>query len=575
MADENIIKLEADASKAIAEFEKLKTAATTTEEQISAGFAEASASADRFANAVATGSKGAERALALTVVQIEKLEAEIVQLKAQGKPTAVLEAGVESLRAKLALGTAQLGRFKAAAADAADSTRKATQRAGEFSGSITDVTGTLKTLSPALGNAIDKYSILAAKAFVAVRALQLGTEALKEVTKATGNYSGATKDAVDSASGFASALASFDFAGAIRSAGAFIGTMHTLTQATDETTTALGNLADAANAKAFAGVLKVQGDLVAGHEREVAALNVKAEALSREIATQQEAGEVQKYVRDEVQKTVDAYAAAGEAVPANLAAQADALGIVAKAQASTEASAKKLEEVSVAGSAARANAEVAASAEIVAAIERERVALEAKLATQQQILDAALAKGSKLDDSTDTTEAQKNLEDLKGKIRELENQPLISPDQVNSLNEMKDAAARLGREVSDLNNVFTVGNEDFLDQAQAADAASAAWDVYRTRLEQAQNRHEKANAAIEDSGDVLDELGETADDAGESLEDAADAAGELGDEAKKGADKAKEGLAGLKEGAEEAIPLLETIKGLLAEIKQAASEVDL
>lgn len=293
------------------------------------------------------------------------------------------------------------------------------------------------------------------------------------------------------------------------------------------------------------------------------------------------------------QKLIDGMVPGAEVVTHNVKTIADSLKLLdeaRKASAEENKTSKKEEEdaakalakeeealeiAAVKSAEARAAAEQKAAEEVVAALEKERIALDAKLAQDEARLAASLAKGSKLDDSTDTTDAQKNLENLRREIEKLEATTGLAPEQVNRLYEMKDAAAKLGREVSDLNNVFTVGNEDFLDQAQAADAASAAWDVYRTRLEQAQNRHEKANAAIEDSGDVLDELGETADEAGESLEDAADAAGELGDEAKKGADKAKEGLAGLKEGAEEAIPLLETIKGLLAEIKQAASEVDL
>lgn len=575
MADDNIIRLEADATKAVAEFERLKAAATTTEAQISAGFDDASASADRFLETVATGGKGAERALALTNVQIDKLEAELAQLKAQGKPTATLEAGIESLRAKLALGTAQLGKFKAAAADASDATRKATQRAGEFSGSVTDVTNTLKTLSPALGNAIDKYSILAAKAFVAVKALQVGAEAAKELAKATGEYNGATKDAIDSANGFATALLSFDFAGAIRSAGQFLGTMHDLTQGISETTVALGEMANAADAKNFAGMLKVQRDLVGGHEAETAALNKKAEAILREVATQQQAGEVQGWLKDQVLQTIQAYGKAFEEVPPALQGVADSLGIVTKEQEKTTASAEKLEEVGVQSSQARAAAETQAAAEIVAALEKERVALDAKLAQDEARLAKALDKAGPLDDSVDTGEAAQEVGKLKDEIKRLNDQPMLDPEELNRLTELEDRARKAERSLGDLNNVFTVTGDNFLDEGQAAEAAAAAWDVYGDRLNKAQFEHERVMDSLDESEESFGAFEDAADSAGGVLEDVAEAAGEIGKEAKKGADAAKEGLDGLKAGAEEAIPLLEQIKGLLAEIKQAASEVEL
>jgi predicted phage tail protein len=555
--DDDSIKLNVDGSQAIAALDA------------------AGKAAEQFGKMVESGAKGAERAAALLTIQIDKLEQEVAQLKAQGKPTAQFEAGLATLKEKLAASTAQLGKYKAAAADVADATRKATQRAGEFSGSVTDVTGTLKTLSPALGNAIDKYSILAAKAFVAVKAMQVAAEGAKELAKATGDYNGATKEAIDSASGFASALASFDFAGAIRNAGQFLGTMHDLTQGISQTTVALGEMANAADAKAFAGLLKVQRDLVAGHEAEVAALERKSEAIVREVATQREAGEVQGWLKDQIQQTLEAYEKAHEAVDPALQAVADSLGIVTKAQEKTTESSVKLEESGVKSAEARAAAEKKAADEIVAALERERAALDAKLAQDEARLKTALGKGSKLDTSEDTSAVEGKLSDLKKKIKDIESQDLISPEQFGQLGELKDEAADLTRTMGDLNNVFTVGAEDFLDQGQAADAAAAAWDVYRDRLDKAANRQEDAMRSMEDSEESFESFTETADDAAGSLEDVADAAGDIGNAAEKGAKKAEEGLDSLKAGAEEVVPLLETIKQLLAEIKQAAAEVDL
>jgi len=167
------------------------------------------------------------------------------------------------------------------------------------------------------------------------------------------------------------------------------------------------------------------------------------------------------------------------------------------------------------------------------------------------------------------------LDDLKGAIRELENQPLISPEQLNSLNEMKDRAAQLTRTVGDLNNVFTVGAEDFLNQEQATEAAAAAWDVYRDRVEQAQRRQDDAMRSLDESEESFNDFGDAAGEAASSLDDVADAAKDVGDATKKGAEKGKEGLSDLAAGAAEVKPLLGEILSLLQQIKTAAAEVDL
>lgn len=500
-------------------------------------------------------------------ITVEGAQAQ-AQLDALAKEVRELELELKMLNETAGVTNAEVEGTTRRLEEAKDRFKEATKAVREHSEAQGENEDKTKSLA-------DKYVALGLKVFGARQVLMAAGEAMRSVAIATGSYSGATKDAIDQTDNLLQSIASLDLIGASKALGQLAGQTVAWAEWLYEVNTELGNLADKNAAAEFGKILAAQGKLVQGHLSEVSALNLKSEALSREIATQQQSGEVHKFIRDEVEATLKAYERVGEEVPPKLAAQAAALGITSDAQDKAAASAAKLEEIAVKAAEERAKAEQKAADAIIAALEKERIALDAKLVQDEARLAASLAKGSKLDDSTDTTDAQKNLENLRREIEKLEATTGLAPEQVNRLYEMKDAAAKLGREVSDLNKVFTVGNEDFLDQAQAADAASAAWDVYRTRLEQAQNRHEKANAAIEDSGDVLDELGETADDAGESLEDAADAAGELGDEAKKGADKAKEGLAGLKEGAEEAIPLLETIKGLLAEIKQAASEVDL
>lgn len=557
MADDGTIKIGADLT------------------QVVAGFEAAEKSAVKFTAAVETGGKGAERAAVLLAIQIDNLEKQIAQLKAQGKPTEQFEVGLAALKGKLADGTAQLGRFRAAAADVSDATRKATQRAGEFSGSVTDVTGTLKTLSPALGNAIDKYSILAAKAFVAVKALQVSTAAAKELAIATGEYTGATKDAIDSADGFASSLASFDFVGAIKSAGRFSAAMYDVTQRVSESTAALGELADASAAKNFAGILKLQSDLVQGHQAETEALNKKAEALVREISVQKEAGGVQEYVKDALRDTLDAYAKIHEAVPPDLAEQAAALGVVSKEQEKAAESAAKLETVGVKSSQERAKAEQKAAEEIVAALAKEQQALADKLAQDEKALADKLAKGAKIDNSQDTTEARKNLDDLNKSIADLESQPLLSPDQLNHLDDLKNKARDAQRGMNDLNRVFTTTRDDFLTEAEAADAATSAWDVYRDRLKLAQFDHDRVMDSLDDASASFEDVTDSAGSAGDALDEFGSAAESVGDRADKGAAKGKEGLDKLTDGFNEALPLAKELRDVMQEIVSLGAQADI
>ena len=473
-----------------------------------------------------------------------------------------------------------LAQFRAAAADAADATRKATQRAGEFSGSVTDVTGTLKTLSPTLGNAIDKYSILAAKAFVAVKAMQVSAEALKEVAKATGEYNGATRDAIDSASGFASSIASFDFAGAIAKAGQFLGAMHDLTQGISETTAAFGNLADAQDARNFAGLLKTQQDLVKGHEEEVDALNRKAAAISREITTQQQEGEVQGYVRDAIKETLDSYDKLHEAVPSQLAEQAASLGIVSSAQEKATESAAKLEEAGVGGAERRAAAEESASARIIATLAAQEAAMTRLLedtakyvAERDKILNAP-NKG--FDGSTDKAAATEKLAGLNEQIKAIQDSTLVSPEQMEQLSELRRRAADAAREVSDLGQVYTLAN---MNGEELAIKQNAAWEKYyaiRHANDALVQRNVDADlAALAEQTDAVGELSDAASDAAGSFGEVADAAGDVGKQAKRGAKEGKDALSELTEGAGEALPLLKELRDVMQAIVELGAQADI
>lgn len=421
----------------------------------------------------------------------------------------------------------------------------------------------------------DKYVTLGLKVFGARQVLMAAGEAMRSVAQATGSYSGATKDAIDQTDNLLQSIASLDLIGASKALGQLAGQTVAWAEGLNEVNTELGNLADKNAADEFRKILAAQGKLVQSHKEEVDALNLKAAALEREIATQQAAGNVQKFLRDEIEATLKAYEKAGETVPAKLAEQAAALNITTDAQDKTAASAAALEEAGIKSADARAKAEAKAAEEIAAALEKERVALDAKLAQDEKALADKLAKGSKLDTSQDTTAAQKNIDDLNKSIGDLESQPLLSPDQLNQLDDLKNKAADAQRGMKDLNRVFTITRDDFLSESEAADAAASAWDVYLDRLNQSQFEHERVMDSLGGATDSFDDLSGSVDDAAGTVDDLSGSLDSLGDGAKKGTDKASEGLDKMKGGLEEAIPLAEQLRGILQEIVTLGAQADI
>lgn len=241
----------------------------------------------------------------------------------------------------------------------------------------------------------------------------------------------------------------------------------------------------------------------------------------------------------------------------------------------TQKAEEDLEKAALKSAEERAKAEAKAAEEIVAALEKERIALDAKLAQDQARLSAALAKGSPLDTSKDADEAEGKLADLRQEIQRLENTPLLSADEINKLNTLKDSAVGLTRTVRDLNSSFTIGSDNFLDEAQAATAAVAAWDVYKDMRAQAQNRIDLANDSFDAGAGFMGDYSDAADDASVALGGVADAAADVGDKARVGADAAKDSMKSLTDGAKEALPILKEIRVVLKEIVALGAQADI
>jgi len=433
----------------------------------------------------------------------------------------------------------------------------------------------IETVGSSTASSTDKLAAFGAKLFGLTKIVGTFGEVIRQVGNNIAFESDAAKEATTSTADLFTAIGSLDAPGVGAALGRIIGNLEAMREGLDETTVALGNMADASKAENFAGILAVQRGLVQGHADEVAALNKKSEALSREITVQTAAGEVQKFVRDAVQETLESYEKAGATVPALLAQQAAQLGIVTKSQEEATKSAQELQEAGVKSAEERAKAEAKAAEEVVAALEKERIALDAKLEQDEARLAKSLGAGGKIDTSGEADAAKSDIANLRQEIKRLENQPMLDPAEQNKLNELKDQAAQAASAVRDLGKVFTQTADDFLTEGEAANAAGDAWAVYGDRLEQAQLRHEAAIRSTEDADSALSDFTSTADDAAGALSDAADAAGSLGDESERGTDKAKEGLSGMVDGLNESIPLAKELRDVLSEIVALGAQADI
>ena len=234
-----------------------------------------------------------------------------------------------------------------------------------------------------------------------------------------------------------------------------------------------------------------------------------------------------------------------------------------------------LEKAAVKSAQERAKAEQKAADEIVAALEKERAALDAKLAQDEARLAKYLDAGGKIDTSGEADAAKADIAGLRQEIERLEGQPTLDPDELNKLNELKDRAAQAAGSVRDLGKVFTQTADDFLTESEAADAAASAWDVYLDRLNKSQFEHDRVMDSLGGATDSFDEFSGSVDDAAGTVDDLSGSLDGLGDEAKGGTDKASEGLGKMKDGLEEAIPLAETLRGILQEIVTLGSQADI
>ena len=239
-----------------------------------------------------------------------------------------------------------------------------------------------------------------------------------------------------------------------------------------------------------------------------------------------------------------------------------------------------LEKAAVKSADERAKAEAKAAADVVAALAKQEEAFNKMLADTAKYVaerDKILNAPNKgFDGSPDKSGAAKSLAGLKEQIKEIQDSPLVSPEQANQLQDLRRQASEAARAVADLGQVYTLAN---MNGEELAQKQNAAWEKYyalRHANDAIVQRNVEADLrALGDQNDAVAELADSADSAAGSFGDLADAAGSLGDESKKGAEKGKEGLDKLNEGFTQAIPLAEQLRGILQEIVMLGAQADI
>ena len=509
-------------------------------------------------------------------IEVEGAQA-AAQLEALAEDVRLLEEHLASLsKAAITSGTEfdnvteKLAKAKAEFAEAGKQVEQFNQKQDE---------GGEKTKSLA-----DKYVTLGLKVFGARQVLMAAGEAMRSVAQATGDYSGATKDAIDQTDNLLQSIASLDLIGASKALGQLAGQTAAWWQELNETNIQLGNLADKDAAKLFGDILAAQRALVEGHKEEIAQLGLKAQALSREIDLQQQNGSVSEFLKEKLQEYLDAYAKAHEAIPRYLQEQAFELNVVSS---ETERLGNKAVEAHTkAASAAKTHSD---SLEKIAADQEKVIANAEKMIAD---IDAAAIKANQAQAASGNAgvaENAANAAKLKEQIKAIEDSPIITAEQQSNLDSLKNQLLDNTKAASDLNSVFTVTADDYLTAEESLakyNAELAIAGQEQAKLTQWSNQAQATEKELADARwDNLEALNQMEDAAGDlggsydalrmSTEDVADAAGSIGDEAKKGTDKAKEGLAGMNEGLDEALPKAKELRDVLQEIVALGAQADI
>ena len=397
----------------------------------------------------------------------------------------------------------------------------------------------------------DKYAALGAKLFGITKIVGAAGQAIKEVAVATGNYSGATKDAIDQVSALTQSVASFDLAGAAAAMGQLAGQTAAWAQGLGEVNVELGNAVNLKAVEALKAILKVQNELVASHREDIAALQTRAAAISREIEVQQQNGDVSDYLKGKLKEVLDAHEKLDVFVPGALQRQASGLGVVStetdratekvkafadahaaaldkvvgsiggESKARKESTALLLEAIKVVeshgtvtvesqakiqeaiqkelalytqyGDQVPANLQAAADAYRVIAGEQEKViANAAKIIAD---IDAAAVKANQAQAANGNPALAANTASaakLKEEIKAIEDSPFITLEQQNNLDNLKNALLDTTKAARELDRSFTVTAENYLTEEEAAAKLAAELSIVAEEQRKLTYEHNKA-----------------------------------------------------------------------------------
>lgn len=357
------------------------------------------------------------------------------------------------------------------------------------------------------------------------------------------------------------------------------------------------------------GILETYRQKVAENQQ---AIEDRTRAMSIQVGVEERAGGVTAETRAEVEKLVAEYDKYGKKIPAALDLVRIQLGITTKAQDEAAEAAKRAgEEAAKAAEKQVEAAEKARKAQLDAAekhaakLADETAALGAQFSSTEKLIPAltAIAEGKKVataaaDDSIralkeeldlmkqQADEAQKQADaaqqkagDAAKRIAELEGSPVLTIDEQNELNDLKDQQVQIDQEAADAAEnaaqaAFEYGDaQDALaqsttdatgaldDQAKSGDVVADLWAkvdaataAYTATLADVGDQAQSTTAYVEAIGKngqkFWTNFTDTIVDSGRALDGTADAAGQIPDELSKigpAAERAGEGLAGLDE----------------------------
>lgn len=561
-------------------------------------------SVTKFSQAAAAGSGEVGEAASRSAFQLQLLRETIDSLRASGQNVDELEAKFKELEAQQQKNIAVAVKFRKTQEDVNRSLR-----AG----------GTVSNLG--LGGLVEQYSKLiavAGKFLVASQAVGAAFSALgrgvRELGSLYGGLDDETAELADSTEKLGRSIASLDVIETAAQLGRTLANVYIdLTNATKGAAVAndayLASQSKARNA--LLGALAVQREYVQELANERQALSDRTAALVRQAQSEQQAGEVQKRTREELQALLEAYESLGDRVPESLQKVTDALGI--KSQAAQDAANASVEgadrEIEAAEKAALAE-EARAEREAEAHAKRAQAALDAAIAKEEAAAKeaaAAEANVKKIEDELDQfaqATTPEGLEELNAELDSLRAQDILTPEQLKRLQDLEDATGSITAKTRDwrVESEKLAKQEEILDRlqqarAQALEAEDARLAALIETL-QLQNQatdeaagftadlggaagdaamsFEELERANEASLDALDRFGPATEETGDALGEFGESVGEVTDSLKDlNEETDEEGFGKMGKQVGELIPRLEQIKNLVIEIKQEAAGISL